>query len=163
MAKSIVKEKAMSKWTATCLAVFALLVFVSVTSGFMFDSESGQKHMGPVTVRRSYGDNFEFIRPNGEFFETRFTPGWNTPNLHTGDVLKDIVYVDGKNAESTFVKGVLDHEATVQPTADALLYASPNNVSYACYSNGPCQVEQAPGQKFYRWKDGGYREKPEGK
>lgn len=160
------QEKAMSKVTATCLMGYALVMTVGITTGFMFlNDDSIQKHLGSVTVRRvdnRYG-SLEFIRPNGEFFETKFTPGWNNPNIQTGDVLKDVVYTDSKNGESLFVKAVLDHES---PVADKILYESASTgwVTVMCTNeSNSCGYVSQIQKSYYLWSDGGYRDKPETK
>lgn len=158
MAKSIVREKAMSKWTAVCLAAFGLLVFLSVSGGFMFDPESGQKHTGPVTVRH-VDSAIEFIRPKGEFFETKFTPGWNSPHLRDGDSLKDLVYSDAEHGAVNFIKAVLDKEAPPQSPSDKILFNS--GVSWMCSGTNICQTLNGDSYVYYLWSDGGYRDKPE--
>lgn len=157
-----IEEKSMSKWTAGGLLGATFFLFLSVGCGYVNSTSANEKHLGYVTVRNinsSFG-SIEFVRANGEFFETKFTPGWNTPTLHVGDVLKDVTYFDTKDGQSNFVKAVLDKEV---PTANEVLYSSEYH-SAGFFCNGSvCQQYEGSGRKFYRWSDGGYREKPEPK
>lgn len=150
----------MQKWTAGCLLGMALLVFVS--AGCFVGSVAGEKHTGPVTVRNDAASElgaFEFIRPNGEIFEMLFDPHYLEPQIHKGDVLSDLVYTDQKYHQEFFVKATLVKEfiAPPEPVVDEVLYRSVGIPDYSCTGNGGC-VQLL---KFYRWKDGGYRDKPE--
>lgn len=157
-----IEEKSMSKWTAGGLLGATLFLFLSVGCEYVSGSSANEKHLGPVTVRsiNSNSDSIEFLRANGEFFETKFMPGWNAPSLRAGDALKDVIYTDGKNGESVFIKAVLDHEAQL---GDDILYSARYHAGGIYCSNNTCQQYEESGRKFYRWSDGGYREKPEPK
>lgn len=124
----------MSKFVAFCLLSIVCLVFITVGCGFVQSAQSGQdgKHTGYVTVRNtdtggffscgagcwvsnstgsSDSRHYEFIRPNGEIFEMNFVGVADSPDLHVGDTLKDLVYIDLKDHKQFFVKAILDHES----------------------------------------------------
>lgn len=157
-----IEEKPMSKWTAGGLLGATFFLFLSVGCGYVGGTSATEKHLGPVTVRNvdNQQGSLEFIRSDGEFFEVKFTPGWNNPNLHVGDSLKDVVYYDANRGESMFGKAVLDKEA---PTADEVLYSSEYHSAGIFCSGSECHQYAEMGKKFYHWSDGGYREKPETK
>lgn len=156
----------MSKWIAGCLLGTALMVFLSIGCGFGSDLTRGEKHTGPVTVRHGndQASVFEFIRPNKEFFEMRFSPFEMGPTIKDGDQLSDLVYTDLKNHYQSFVKATLLLEApTPEPVQheDKVLYTADSAITWC--GNGMCSMSQGLASKFYRWSDGGYREKPEPK
>lgn len=156
----------MTKFTAACLLGTALLVFVS--AGCFVGTMSGEKHTGPVTVRNDDSSRgaFEFIRANGELFEMSFDPHHLGPQIHKGDSLGDLVYSDEKDHEAFFVKAVLLHEyiAPPSPPLDSKVLYESQSVQYTCWGSGNCaQYNSSTNAKFYRWSDGGYREKPEPK
>ncbi len=152
----------MNKWIAGCLLGTSLLTFLSVGCGIV-SGGSGEKHTGAVTVRNNYDNYLEFIRPNGELFEMRFTPGGLQPKIQKGDVLADVVYTDVKDHWELFVKAVLTSEHADPPAADKVLYESGNMTIGYCTTNGACSSTYSSGTAFYLWKDGGYRAKPEPK
>lgn len=154
----------MSKWIAGCLLGTALLVFLSIGCGFGSDLTRGEKHTGPVTVRHGRNGAFEFIRPNKEFFEMRFHPSNQGPAIRDGDQLSDLVYTDLKDHYQYFVKATLAQEAPEPepaPLADQVLYAGYSGITWC--TNNTCATTQGNSRNFYRWSDGGYREKPEPK
>lgn len=145
----------LQKFTAGCLALVALLFFVSVGCS-MSQMPRGEKHTGQVTVRWCNGMAFEFKRPNGEIFEMAFDPSYLGPQIKVDDVLSDLVYTDQKDHRAFFVKAMLLSEAAAPEPSDMMLYSGQ---SYVCWGSGPCNV--SPVKAYYRWKDGGYRDKPE--
>jgi hypothetical protein len=148
----------MQKFTAGCLLGAAILVFVS--AGCTVATMGGEKHTGPITVRNEWQGHFELIRANGEFFEMSFDPHYLGPQIHKGDVLGDLVYTDAKNHEEFFVKATLVMEAAPSPPADEILYDQ-TGYYYTCGYENTCEFKAPESRKFYLWKDGGYRAKPE--
>lgn len=141
----------MSKFIAFCLLAVVCLVFITVGCGFVQSGSGDGTHTGYVTVRKTdnhgcfYSSNgwticnggvdgrhYEFIRPNGEIFEMNFVGLMDSPELHVGDTLKDLVYTDLKDHKQFFVKAVLDHEAT-NGTGNIILTQSTSALAYgAC-------------------------------
>lgn len=163
--KMKMKEKAMTKFTAACLAVLMLATWFTVGCSMGFHV---RKDTGPVTVQKYTNHSaYQLLRPDGELIVMEmYNEG--APDLDIGDSFSNIEYYDQNDHQRIFVKGegfkpapeVVKSEATTGrdgfdnslsvdqsavyptiPTAPAATtWGKVGGNSYYCDTTGECHI-----------------------